>query len=149
MSKKYVILLAVGALIVGAAGGFFGGWKYQAAKRPARANLGANFGQGGAGAFRAGMGMGAGNFMGRGMAAGGITAGQILSKDDKSITVKLADGGSKIVFYSDSTNIGKTAAASSSDLNVGDSVTVTGTANSDGSLTAQRIQIVPQAMPQQ
>lgn len=155
MKKLVPVIIAV-AVVVGG-GAFFGGMKYAESKSPA-----GRFAQGGnlpadlqnlspeerqqrlqelganGGGFRGGMGMG-----GQRAAGGGFTAGEIISKDDKSVTVKLQDGGSKIIFLSDSTEITKSAAGTLSDLEVGKNISVTGTANSDGSVTAQNIQLRP------
>ena len=149
MNKLIAIVIAT-AVVVGG-GAFYGGMKYAQSKVPqgrlSQADfqnlqnfspeerqqrlqeLGAN-----AGGFRGGQ---------RGGNAGGFTTGEIISKDDKSVTVKLRDGGSKIVFLSDSTEITKSAAGTLSDLEVGKNISVNGTANSDGSITAQLIQLRP------
>ncbi|HEV7702381.1 MAG TPA: hypothetical protein VGO63_03000 [Candidatus Paceibacterota bacterium] len=74
---------------------------------------------------------------------GGFANGEILSKDDKSITIKLMDGGSRIVFLDTNTKIAKSTEGSVADLAVGTSVSVTGAANTDGSVNAQMIQIRP------
>jgi hypothetical protein len=73
--------------------------------------------------------------------AGGFVSGSIIAQDSNSITVKLADGSTKIVLYSASTTINVAQQGSASDLAVGKDVTITGTANSDGSVTATRIQM--------
>ena len=72
-----------------------------------------------------------------------MVSGDIISKDAMSITVKLRDGGSKIVFFSDTTEISRFASGSASDLLVGKSVMVNGKTNDDGSVTAQSIQLRP------
>lgn len=70
-------------------------------------------------------------------------SGDILSIDDKSMTVKLTDGGSRIVILSEKMTIGKTSVAQKGDLIVGEKVSVIGQDNPDGSVTAQNIQINP------
>lgn len=139
MNKKILISIAAVVIMVGA-GSFYGGMQYgkkaQGAAFAAQGGQG-NFrgtgGTGGAGARRAVGGMG-------GMGA----SGEIISKDDKSITVKLRDGGSKIIFVSDSTQVMKSVPGALSDLTVGMQVTSFGTANADGSVTARSIQLRPQ-----
>jgi len=81
--------------------------------------------------------------IGGGANGGGATIGEIVSVDNNSIVVKLADGSSKIVNVADSTTFSKTDTASKTDVKAGDRIAVFGTAASDGSITAQNIQLNP------
>ncbi len=72
---------------------------------------------------------------------GGFIAGEILAKDDKSITIKLTDGGSKIIFLSDTTEISKNEKGSKDDLAVGKQIMVNGDQNDDGSYNAKTIRL--------
>lgn len=136
-SKTILITLAV-ALVVGA-GSFFVGMKYQ------QSRVNSQFGQ-----FRQFAGSGQRQNGNANFPAGSVNrqnfrpvAGEITAADDKSITVKLADGSSKIVILAASTEINKAGTASASELKVGEKVSVFGTVNSDGSVTAQNIQLNP------
>ena len=60
-----------------------------------------------------------------------------------SITVKLSNGSTEIVVLSASTAFMQSTKAALSDVKTGDTVNVVGTANSDGSVTAQQVQINP------
>lgn len=144
MPKNKMIAIAVVILVVVAAGSFYGGMKYGQSKAAKTASSDRAQFAGGAGA-------GAGNTARRngtfGPNSAGFVGGNIISKDDKSITVQSQNGGSKIVFFASSTSIGKTTNGSISDLAVGEPVVVNGTANSDGSVTAQNIQIRPNMPP--
>lgn len=131
-----VVIVIVGAL------SFYGGMRYQMTKRP-------TFTQNQFGTRTGGMGnqigpngtqMGGQNRQGM-MGAGRPIMGEILSKDDSSITVKMQDGGSKIIVLSEKTQIMAATQSDKSNLKVGDTVTTFGSQNSDGSVTAQNISI--------
>jgi len=130
MQKNILVIIAIVVLLVVGGGAFYGGMVYGKSQ-----NVMPNFA---AGDFQSLRGNRTGN------AGGGFTSGDILSKDASSITVQLPNnGGSKIIFYSDTTQINKTASGSADDLATGISITATGTTNADGSITAQTIQIRP------
>ena len=133
--NKKISLVVIGVIVL--VGVFYAGVSYGKNQTPKRgpSNMQA-FGQNGVGGARD---MKAG--------FGGFTAGEIISKDDKSITIKLQNGGSKIIFLSTDTSISKNATGTINDLNVGTTVSITGTANTDGSVSAQSVQIRPVTPP--
>ncbi|HEU0051455.1 MAG TPA: hypothetical protein VFQ60_05380 [Patescibacteria group bacterium] len=129
---KNIFPIFLVAIVVGA-GAFFGGMAYgKSAAKPAFAAAG-QFGQG-----RGSRGGQNGN------GNAGFVAGSVLSMDPNSMTISLRQGGSKIVFYSTSTQVEKQASGAMSDIKVGTNVVANGSANSDGSITAQTIQIRPE-----
>ena len=148
MQNKKTIGLIVGFVVL-AGISFYAGNMYASSKNK---NQPAQFGSGFA------MRNGTGNGAQRGMRAGGGSVfGQIIAKDANSITVQLntptgpnANGtiattgtGSKIVLYTNSTTISKMATGTINDLAIGTNITVQGTANPDGSVSAQTISVRP------
>lgn len=140
--KKEIVVPVIIASLVFAGVGFFGGMKYSQTQRGNFRN--GQFGAGGnfmmQGGGRTGGPNGQGGQRGMGFRP---TIGEIISSDDKSITVKMDDGSSKIVLISDSTSINKSDSGSKADLKVGTKVGVFG-ADNNGTVTAQNIQINPQ-----
>lgn len=127
---KNLIFILI-ALIIGGGVGFFTGTKYQQSKQrnTPRQFAGQMGGRTGAGINRLGF---------------RPVQGEIISADEKSITVKLQDGSSKIIILSENTQINKAEKAGKEELKVGEKVAVFGTENSDGSITAQNIQLNPE-----
>lgn len=134
MRNKIVSIIIV--VVIVSVGSFYAGSKYRQSAVQSTRNSAtvARFGQG----FAMN-----GSGVSRGASSGGSVSGQVLSKDDVSITVKLNDGGSKLVFLSTSTPVTRNAEGAISDILVGTSVMVFGSSNSDGSITAQSVQIRP------
>lgn len=160
MNKLILIIIAV-AIVVGG-GSFYGGMKYAESKGPrggfSRADfqnlspeerqqrfqeLGANVG----GAFgedhEGGSGFRGGRF-GSGTDGSRPLTGEVISQSDDSLTIKLSDGSTKIVFVSNNTQITKSVEGALGDLVTGEQIFVGGTENPDGSYTAQTIQLRPQ-----
>lgn len=131
MNKTTSIVIVIIILLIVGGGAFYFGMNYGKSQSAALSTAArANF---------AGM---------RGSRTGGANAsfisGSIIAKDNTSITLQLpSNAGSKIIFYSTATQISKMAAGTADDLAVGTSVSITGTTNSDGSITSQSIQIRP------
>lgn len=133
-TKKNIIFIAL--IIIVGGGSFFGGMKVGESNK---SNMGARNFQNMTDAQKQQFAQQNPNRVGQnGM---GETVGEIISKDDKSITVKLTNGGSKIILYAVSTEISKFASGTASDIEIGKTVMVSGITNTDGSMTAKSIQI--------
>jgi len=124
MNKNTMMIVAVILILAALGGGFFAGMQYQ--KSQPRS---------------------IGQFAGRGFGTQNSNfrpvRGQVLSMDNNTLTVKLADGSTKIVVLSSSTIFVQSTKASKSDLKTGDTVNAVGSQNSDGSLTATDVQVNP------
>jgi hypothetical protein len=144
MNKKIVPIIII--CLVVAVLSFWGGMTY-AGKNITAANASRQ------GAF----GQNGGRNMMRGGAGGGFVSGTVLAKDATSLTIALrapggpnssqggatSTGGSKIVLISPGTQVEKTVSGAITDVAVGSQVSITGTANPDGSVSATSIQIRP------
>jgi uncharacterized protein YneF (UPF0154 family) len=130
--KKNLILILIALIIVGA-GGFFGGMKYgesQALKNLTPEKIREIFQQT------------RGQFQTQRQRIGqGFILGEVISKDEKSLTIKLPDGSTRIVFLSESAQILKSVQGNIQDIEIGKQVIVSGEQTTEGSLTAKTIQI--------
>src|ERR1700733_254633 len=128
---KYII----GAVLV-AALFFYAGVKYTESKAPVSA----------AGRTTASTSAGFAGRTGRGATAGSsFTTGTIVKVESGDIVITPSGAtGSEVVLVGTSTPVMQTVAGSLSDLAAGQTVMVSGTSNSDGSLSATSIQLRPQ-----
>lgn len=124
MNKQYLIIIVL--IVVVGAGTFFAGMKYQQGKQPSRVDF-QRIRQDVPGMQRS--------------EGARIVRGEIINKDEVSITVKLPDGSSRIIFVGDSVQINKEAPGTKDDLTDGIQVFIDGSENPDGSITADSIQI--------
>ncbi len=124
MKNNLIIAIVLTAAATGG-GGFYGGMKYQESKMP---SWPANSEQ---------------MKVQKNAARSGLSTakGEVISLDNSSITVKLADNSSKIIILTNSTTVSKSEESSRDDIAEGSSVIITGQSNSDGSITAQNIQV--------
>jgi len=141
MKNNNLIISCVIVAVLFGAGGFFGGMQYANSQRPNGAARFAGAAGAAGGQFQRG-GQAGGQARG-GAAFGGGASGQVISKDDKSLTLSIMGGGSKVVYYSASTTVSKMANGSIDDVAQGANVMVVGSSNSDGSVTASMIQLRP------
>lgn len=134
MKKNILAIISIIVLLAVGGGAFYGGMIYGKRQRSMP-----SFGNGNFQGTKNGNGAG-----------GGMASGEIISKDGNSITLKTQNGGSKIIFYSSATAVNKSTSGTTDDLVAGTNISVTGTAGSDGSITAKSIQIRPsgELMPQ-
>ena len=139
MKSKTALIILIVAVVFGGAG-FFGGATYSQNTRLKNSRNPFSNGDGEAGIQRfSGMIGQRGAERGRANSNGGFTVGEIIAKDDKSVTVKLVNGSSKIIFFSASTEIEKQATGTIKDLEIGKTIMTNGSANPDGSLTAKSL----------
>jgi hypothetical protein len=129
-------------------GGFYGGYRYEAAKVPAPTNNNAPvIVQGGGAGAGAGAGRTGGGFGGAG-GAGGVFAGRggagtISNLTATGFTLTNANGTVTKVTFGSGVTVRKTVTGTASDLQDSQTVTVSGTRDASGNLTATAITIVP------
>lgn len=144
LKKNPTLMISVVAIICMAVG-FFGGMKYQQTKVPTfarnRQNAVGSMQDNNGKPNQTGTTRNTKN--GTGMGFGGMHIGTVSSIDDTSMTIKLQDGSSKIVILSKTTSYKLTTDGSKTDITVGSAVAVSGTTNTDGSVSAENVQLNP------
>ena len=128
MKNNNLVIGCVITAVVAGGVGFYGGTIYQQNQRGAR--------------FAQGRTPNASNVP-NGFMRGGAVLGEITAKDDKSLTVKMTDGSSRMVILSDATIYRLSSESTIDEVAVGKTVSVSGTPNSDGSTTATSIELNP------
>lgn len=119
--KKEILFLII--LILVAVGAFYGGMKYQQSKIPKRTF-----------------------FQREGQTTQmreRVLSGEVISKDEKSLTLKLPDGSTRIVFISDSTKVSKMVKGNLNDIEPGKQVLIIGSQTTEGTFFADQIQLSP------
>lgn len=133
MQNKLYGAMVVIALVASGLG-FWGGTMYM---QNQRATIMGRFQREGAGT-----GIVQNNPRGAGGAGGPQSVGgEVKAMDDTSITIAMPDGSSRFVFFSSSTKFQALIEKDSSIVKVGSRINAMGPKSSDGSITAQSIQV--------
>lgn len=122
--KKEITFLIILILVAGIS--FYVGMEYQQKKLPQRAFF-----------QREGAGQSFNQIRER------MLSGEVISKDEKSLTLKLVDGSTRIVFISESTKVSKMTDGSLNDVQIGNQVMIVGNQTTEGTFLAEQIQISP------
>ncbi len=141
MNKVVIVVIAVVLAVAIAAGSFYGGMAYQQNQASATRNAflrSRGINPNGTGGFQGGNGQ---NGAGRGFFGGGAT-GQVKSLNGNTLTISTAQNVTT-VNLNNNTVVEKTAQGSTSDLQTGERVLVTGQRDSNGNITASQILILP------
>jgi hypothetical protein len=142
MKRTATIALAIVVLAVVCVGSFLGGMMY-GKNQPdaARVTVATTVNGSGQGAMPPGGQGGPGTGQG-GQGRGGMLSGQVESIADGVMTIADSKGKQTQVKVTDTTLIQKQASVPLSNLQTGESVLVSGSQNSDGSITARSVQVV-------
>jgi len=133
--KNTKLIIGVLLIVVGITS-FFGGMKYQQSKGFLMTDIQP-------GNTHPGMAGRPGSERVMGSSNSGMVSGEIIEKDEASITVKQADESTKIILLSEDTEISKTSEGSVDDFKTGETVMIFGQDNPDGSISAVNIQLNP------
>jgi hypothetical protein len=137
MNKAVKIILAVVVVVAVAGGSFYAGTVY--ARNQVQSQFAAR-----AGGFAASGGANGQAFGARtGNRQGGGTFGTIEQIGDGTLTIKDQSGKETQVKVSDTTLIEKNASVKLSDLAAGETVIVSGSQGTDGTITARSVQVAP------
>lgn len=128
--KKQIIITGIVCAIIFGGVGYALGKKYSVPSPQSTNDMG----------VRPGMGKG-GAGMPRQNRMEGFTTGEVLAKDDTSITLKLRDGSTKIIFVSPSTELTRPVKSTISDVTIGVMVMAQGKEGADGTITATSLQV--------
>jgi hypothetical protein len=136
MGRKLIYIIGIiVALVAVGAGAFYGGTVYAAQQNTNTRNAFFN-GRGGTGTG------GTGGANGAGGGFGGGVAGTIKSISGNTVEVSTAQNVTTVTLNG-TTTVMKSVAATTSDLQVGQTITVRGQRDSAGNVTATSIQVVP------
>lgn len=138
---KNTIGAALIALIIGMGIGYTGDQMFA---RPS--TLSQNASGFGGGQYGGAGGMMRGGARSGGM-VGGFLTGTVAAKDQGSVTLNTRDGSSRVILVTPNTTVSKSTNGTLDDVTTGATIIVSGTTNSDGSLSASLIQLRP-ATPQ-
>ena len=144
MNRIVMIVLGVVAVAAIAAGSFYGGMVY--GKNQAQADLptfvdaeGMPAGRGQFGTLPEGqLGVDRGQFAGR---QGGMLFGEIQTIGSGELTITDPNGEQVQVYVADTTLIQKQAEVTLADLEVGETVVISGNRDDDGNITARSLQV--------
>jgi pectate lyase len=129
INKQIIVSSLISIIVAGGIGYYVGSHRVSTASNMRQGMMG-QAGLGARGGFARG-------------ASGGMVNGSVVSLTDNVLTLKARDGGSRVILFTAGTKVTKSVDGARTDVKDGVNVVILGTQNTDGSITAETVQIRP------